>query len=416
MAITSAGPTPTIGAAVSDPSQPGAVHRLDGRPAARSSEGTLDQPGPKDSPGSDASLPIEALGAILDLARWAPSADNTQPWRFEREPDASVVVHGFDTREWCVYDLDGRISQLSVGALLETIRIAATVHGLDCVVAQRGGMSDSRPTFDVRFSKASLPRDPLVDSIKVRSVQRRPLRTRPLTVGQRQELEASVGKDHRILWLASLGDRLKVSSMLFSNGRLRLKLPEAFEVHRKIIEWDASESIDRLPDRAVGLDPISLRLTRWALRSWARVSFLDRYLAGTLLPSLELDFVPGMCCAAHFVIVASAPPRETRDYIEGGRALQRFWLTATHSGLLVQPEVSPLVFARYHREDRRYTSSKSCEALAQGVTKRLTGLLGEDALARAVFMGRIGSGSPPKARSTRLPLAALYGDGTKSHV
>ena len=358
-------------------------------------------------------MPIETLEAILDLARWAPSADNTQPWRFELGSDASLVVHGFDTREWCVYDLDGRISQLSVGALLETIRIAATAHGLECDVVQRAGMPDSRPTFDIRFSVASLRRDPLVDAIKVRSVQRRPLTTRPLTVEQRRELEDSVGKDHQVRWLASLGDRLKVSSMLFSNGRLRLRLPEAFEVHRKIIEWDASESIDRMPDRAVGLDPLSLRVTRWALGSWARVSFLDRYLAGTLLPTLELDFVPGIACAAHFIIVASAPPRSTHDYIEGGRACQRFWLTATRLGLLVQPEASPLVFARYCREGRQYTSSKACEALARRMTRSLTDIIGEDLLDHAVFMGRIGSGKPPKARSTRLPLAALYKDRSK---
>jgi hypothetical protein len=232
-----------------------------------------------------------------------------------------------------------------------------------------------------------------------------------LTAEQQRELEASVGTDHKVRWLASLVDRLAVSMMLFSNGRLRLRLPEAFEVHRKVIEWDVSESIDKIPDRAIGLDPLSLRVTRWAFGSWARVSFLDRYLAGTLLPCLELDFVPGIACAAHFVIAASVPPRETLDYVDGGRALQRFWLTATRLGLVVQPEASPLVFARYQREGRSYTASKACEALARRVTQRLTSLLGQDLLDHAVFMGRIGTGKRPKARSTRLPLAALYGHG-----
>jgi hypothetical protein len=365
---------------------------------------------------SEISLPIQTLEAILDLARWAPSVDNTQPWRFELRPDATVVVHGFDTRDSSVYDLDGRVSQLSLGALLETIRIAATAHGLDCVVVQRRGMPDACPTFDVRFRKSSLRPDPLVDFIKVRSVQRRPLRTRPLTIAQRQELEASVAEDFQIRWLASFPERLGTAKMLFLNGQLRLRLPEAFEVHRKIIEWDASESLDRMPDRALGLDPLSLRVTRWALASWSRVSFLDRYLGGTLVPSFELDFVPGIACAAHFIIVASTPPRDIHDYIEGGRALQRFWLTATRLGLLVQPEVSPLVFARYQREDRRYTSSGSCASLARRVTNRLTDLVGKDNLDHAVFMGRIGSGSRPKARSTRLPLADLYADAAKAQV
>src|SRR6476646_526161 len=216
---------------------------------------------------------MEIVHAILDMARWAPSADNTQPWRFELRQDATVVIHGFDTRDSCVYDLDGRISQLALGALLETAKIAATAHGLDCVVTQREGMPDARPTFDLRFRKCSLRPDPLVDFIKVRSVQRRPLRTRPLTLAHRQELEASVEKGHKVRWLASFSERLGAATMLFLNGQLRLRLPEAFEVHRKIIEWGASESPDRLPDGAIGLDPISLWVTRWAMASWSRVSF-----------------------------------------------------------------------------------------------------------------------------------------------
>ena len=56
--------------------------------------------------------PASAIEQILELARWAPSGDNTQPWRFEIADAQSLVVHGFDTREHCVYDLDGRPSQM----------------------------------------------------------------------------------------------------------------------------------------------------------------------------------------------------------------------------------------------------------------------------------------------------------------
>ena len=64
---------------------------------------------------------------ILELARWAPSGDNTQPWRFEILSDDHVVVHGFDTRDEVIYDFRGHPSHMSHGALLETARIAATL-------------------------------------------------------------------------------------------------------------------------------------------------------------------------------------------------------------------------------------------------------------------------------------------------
>ena len=109
--------------------------------------------------------------AILELARWAPSGDNTQPWRFEIVADDHVVVHAFDTRRHCLYDLEGQASQLSVGALLETMRIAASVHGRTMEFTRRAGESDEHPVFDVRFAHdAAVAPDPLHASVRERSV------------------------------------------------------------------------------------------------------------------------------------------------------------------------------------------------------------------------------------------------------
>jgi len=45
---------------------------------------------------------------ILNLARWTPSGDNTQPWRFEIIDDHRIVVHIQYAQEIGVYDLHGR--------------------------------------------------------------------------------------------------------------------------------------------------------------------------------------------------------------------------------------------------------------------------------------------------------------------
>ena len=119
--------------------------------------------------------------SILDLARWAPSGDNTQPWRFEVISDDHVVVHAFDTRRHCVYDIDGRASQVSVGALLETVRIAATVHGRRARDRCAAATSlTSTPSSTFASSERPVSSRPLHLAIRRRSVQRRSLSTRPL--------------------------------------------------------------------------------------------------------------------------------------------------------------------------------------------------------------------------------------------
>ena len=136
-----------------------------------------------------------------DLARWAPSGDNTQPWRFEIKDELAVVVRGFDTRDHCVYDLDGHPSQMALGALLENMRIAATAHGCAPEVKRRLDVPEEKPTSEVRFvPEPKLESSPLIPFITIRTVQRRPLSTVPLTAEQKSLLEASVAPDHEIVW------------------------------------------------------------------------------------------------------------------------------------------------------------------------------------------------------------------------
>ena len=129
------------------------------------------------------------LERILNLARWAPSGDNTQPWRFEILGNEHVLIHGFDTRDHVVYDLDGHASQLAVGALLETITIAASTEGRATSIQRRPNTPDTHLLFDVQFQPktGTLP-DVLASCIETRVVQRRPMSTRALSLAQKQAL------------------------------------------------------------------------------------------------------------------------------------------------------------------------------------------------------------------------------------
>jgi len=316
------------------------------------------------------------------------------------------VVHGFDTREHCLYDLNGFGSQLAHGALLETLRIAATGFGLRVEVTRRNTL-ETHPLYDVRLHPdTQVLADPLLPFIERRCTQRRPFSIHPLTFGEKQALTAAVGNAYTILWIESWGGRWAMSKLLFASARIRLTIPEAYEVHRAVIEWNTRYSEDRIPDSAIGLDPLTLKLMRWAMGSWERVDFLNSYLAGHLLPRIELDLLPAMRCAGHFVLLRNEESQGIEDNVEAGRAVQRFWLTATKLGLQLQPEMTPLIFARYAHQGISLTRVMPAAQRAKDLAVVLERLIGEPPT-RAVFMGRIGHGQPPRARSTRLSLANL---------
>jgi len=345
---------------------------------------------------------------ILDAARWAPSGDNTQPWRFEIVDPKHVVVHGHDTRDHCVYDLDGHASQLAIGCLLETLEIAASQFGLRVDTARRQEQPESRPAFDVRLvPDTAVSPHPLIPFIRERRVQRRAMGVRGLDAAEKQTLEQALSPGYQVVWKEGWAQKWAMSRLMFANAYVRLTTPEAYLVHRAVIEWDSQFSETRIPDQAVGVDRLTLKLMRWAMASWERVDFLNRYLMGTLMPRLQLDLLPGVACGAHFGIVATNPLATVDDFVAAGREVQRLWLTATRLGLQLQPEMTPIIFSRYIREGRAFTSTRRSTEIARDLAARLGDQFKSIDLPRLAFLGRVGSGPAARARSTRLSLPRL---------
>lgn len=350
----------------------------------------------------------KTLLEILDLARWAPSGDNTQPWRFAIADDGHIVIHGHDTRSHVLYDFDGHASHIAHGALLETVRIAASGHGLASRWSRRAGSPDDAPIYDVALEPVSDPTpDPLIPSIRSRTVQRRPMQTTPLSDVQRAALSAAAGADYDVRIFATLRERVDVARLLWDNARLRLTCPEAYEVHRSVIEWNARFSVDRIPDQAVGVDPLTARLMQWVMQSWARVEFFNRYLGGTIAPRIQLDFLPAIGCAAHLLLLPRRPLLGVEDHVRAGEAMQRLWLTATSLGLNLQPEMTPVIFRWYVQADRSISAKAGIDEGARRLAARFEALADADRSAPFAFFCRIGAGAKPKSRSLRRELADL---------
>ena len=350
----------------------------------------------------------DTLNHILDLARWAPSGDNTQPWRFEIMDDRLIRVHGSDTRDHVLYDYEGHPSHMAHGALLETMRIAASGFGLTTSWTVSSDGKHRNPVYDVSLARdpALIP-DPLFACIETRTVQRRPMKTTPLTGIQRQTLIDAAGEGFSVQLLESRGDRMRLAGLLWDSAKIRLTCPEAYPVHKDIIEWRARYSKDRIPEQAVGVDPATARLMEWVMQSWGRVAFFNRYLLGTVAPRIQLDLLPALCCAAHLLVRPRRPPAQLTDWVQLGIAVQRIWLTATHLGLHLQPQMTPVIFRWYARAGRHFSTEPTLfeQALKlSGDFERIANATPTDDFG---FFARVGVSPVPRSRSIRQDLVAL---------
>ncbi len=231
--------------------------------------------------------------------------------------------------------------------------------------------------------------------------------TTPLSLKEKERLEAVLPEGYSIYWLESRAEIKAAARLMFGNAYTRLSMKEGFDVHSKIIDWGKSTSEDKIPDKSLGLDPVTLKLMRWTLGKWERFDFMATYMGGTLMPRLKLDYLPAIKSCAHFVLLADKEAETLDEYLAAGRALQRFWLMTDRLELGFQPEQTPIIFSEYLRRGVHFTDNEKTIENAKAMDRQFHELIGESAVKRAVFMGRLGRTQPVVHRSVRLPLDKL---------
>ena len=196
--------------------------------------------------------PRSPLEEILNAARWAPSGDNAQPWRFEVRGESGDRAFG---GAGCAQDLS--ISRRRVRRCWRVAR-CWRVYG-SRRVRGAGGWSGTlkrwinRPRkqrITVDFMPADdVEPDRLFSQLHLRSVNRRAYRARRLTVAEKSALAQTLGDELTIDWLKSTGSRWNIARLGGLATDIRLRSPEAFVVHRQVIDWARPFSPDGLPAR-----------------------------------------------------------------------------------------------------------------------------------------------------------------------
>ena len=352
--------------------------------------------------------PADPVDEILHAARWAPSGDNEQPWRFEKLGDGSIRVHINRHMTGNIYHFRNDEPNVWVaGMLMENLRIAASAHGRRA--SWRVEVCPDPLVLHVQFvPDQTVILDQLYAALGQRSVDRNRYRTRKLTEAERVELEAALGGGLRIDWWSTTTARWRFARLSAMATDIRLRAPEALPVHQEIIDWDVNLSPTRIPAGALGLSRLTLRIMRWAIQDWTRMDRLNRF-TGTLSAALEMDYLPILSSAAAFTLRLSRRWRAVDDPCSRpGAHIQRFWLTTAKLGLAMQPAMALLVFADYGQNDFPFTVASALRVKAKRLAddfRRVFAAGTED----FVFMGRIGEPLPRigVSRSVRRPLSEL---------
>ncbi len=154
--------------------------------------------------------------------------------------------------------------------------------------------------------------------------------TRPLSSNEKQQLEAILPEGYSVIWQESFAERWRIAKFMYANATTRLSMKEGFDVHSKIMEFtpinkdsspeqncNSTFSKDKLPAKSLGLDPLNIVMTQWAMNSWERFKLLNQLWWHHYSQIVVRLFYPIKSCA-HFVIVADKQPETMEDFVNAG--------------------------------------------------------------------------------------------------
>lgn len=280
---------------------------------------------------------------VLDALRsagLAPSAHNTQPWRF-RVTDGAFEVWADPSRRLPVADPGDRQLRIACAAALFNLRVAVQQAGRVPHVTLLPDPGRRLLLGRVRLAAAAAP-DPLTRALAAaiprRRSNRRPFRPEPVPAALRAALRSAVHAEHAHLLIVEDRDQRRTLRELVHAAHCAQQVDPAFRAELAAWTGHAGLRSDGVPAALGGPRPEPQ--DEWVLRDFSGGSAGPR-VAGK-------DFEPHPLIA-----VLCSPADSPLDQLRSGQALQRLLLTATANGLVSSLLSQPVEQPAQRRELRR---------------------------------------------------------------
>jgi hypothetical protein len=338
---------------------------------------------------------------IVACAFNAPSGDNLQPWLVDWH-DGALSVAIDRNRDLSLYNFRYRASLIALGAMLENLTIAARHFGFDAM-ASLGADGNDLLNARVVFKQAAPADDPLYPAIDQRCTNRRPYQKVPLRHGVLEALALAVPSDgvSELTFIHDTPRKRALARAASLNDGLLLEWKQLHDGLFDAVRWtgdEAERTRDGLFVKALELGPTALAFRM--MRSWPTAKVL-RLLGAKAFAPLH-SYATFMRSAVFGFLQMTTVTREA--YVEGGRRLERLWLTATLLGVSLQPMAGTMCLLPYLDQQPGLLSAAQRATLvkARGVYDDLLHLRTDWA---PILLFRLGYDEGPSARSLRRRVA-----------
>jgi hypothetical protein len=365
---------------------------------------------PKDSNQYD--LPHEILLNIVDSALKAPSAENMQPWKWMYS-DKTLFLFVDPSCPRSTLDKQMTAVQIALGATSENCILAAHAHGFEIKVEH----TPENPGFCVaffRFYKNPQPSDliqkethrydRLIEQVPLRQINRKPNDSRRIpeeALPAMKEAGESI-RGVQVTFLETPSELQHAKEILSAFERIRFMHPEENKYLLNSLRWnapDASEFKDGTSVKSLGLTPseeAELRMVSAPgvlqhLKDWQG----GRAFEKPMRRNIDTASALGLMCLPYDSSVS--------DW-EGGRLVQRMWLTACDKMVSIQPiQAAPVLLNCLRSKGLSGFSKTTLDELIL-LQESFIKMFGLTQNSKAFFLFRLSMAEPDNSRSPRYPV------------
>lgn len=333
--------------------------------------------------------------SLLKAAILAPSADNSQPHTFCWRENGELVLAIDPTRSGKASDQRFVLSDIALGTVIENIVIQAKALGL---LASVDLLPDAEPmshhVATISFEKQEIVDNAdqlFADEIPKRCTDRRFPFKGPIESKLLEELSSATQiADCSAAFFNDKVNRKQVLPIIRQAESIRFKSKILHQELFSTIKFDEEKPLEGMPISTLAIEAVALPFFKM-MRKWETMNLFNKFGAASML-GLRSVWLP--IATSPGLALIKIPGNSRQDVINGGRAIQRFWLKASQLGLAVQPYAAPGIFSLGHLK-----IEENLQPAMDAVGENMKSVVGEDNY--GLMFLRFGFNKPVKHRSFR---------------
>ena len=287
----------------------------------------------------------DIIKEVLNTAVYAPSGENSQPWRFEVK-DNVIYQYNLPDKDNPIYNYRQRGSYFAHGALLQNIILLFKARGYDVDFSLLPNGGKDNLVAKIILKEAEKVESSLVNFIKKRITNRKKYKNTPLTDEQKEKLKAIAGEFHEVslLIVEKEEDKRKLSGVFSNNDRIMLENKSLHDSVFHNICWNEAEEKSKkcgLYVKTMELAPPQFMIFK-LLKNW-KVAEVFKKMGMTKFIAKENAKIYATGAAYLSFLVDN----EDISFIKAGMLVQKIWLQIIKWGLSAHPLAAlPYLYAR----------------------------------------------------------------------